>query len=369
MKTKRLLLALSLLVLLAGVGYAQPTTPAHGGVAQQEQHHTEQQNREAFAKGMLRWFWDGQGTGILAYQVLRCPELREAVGISEEQYQQFNDAYLNAMLPPEDPEIAVLREEMSELFAENLERHRTDVQLDEDIIQRIADVDAEIRKRQAIVVLDLDKINNVIIENMGNVLTTKQVQKIQETLLAAMGEFPFVSPYMFDALNLTDAQRQEMERIKKELEPEFEKHLDVYARNVAILEGKLEAEMVKNVRDSEGNPESREDATKRLLAENREFRRISDETQSQSTAFSTQFRTRMFDVLTDEQWRRLQDLIDNPPPHAQILIAKLREQRGETEENKSDVWVPGPNSWRPGDPLPESYRIQRNTRVRFPRPQ
>ena len=77
----------------------------------------------------------------------------------------------------------------------------------------------------------------------------------------------------------------------------------------------------------------------------------------------------MFDVLTDEQWRRLQDLIDNPPAHARVLVQKLREQRGETEENKNNIWVPGPGSWRPGDPIPEVYRIQRNTRGNFPRPQ
>jgi Ni/Co efflux regulator RcnB len=81
--------------------------------------------------------------------------------------------------------------------------------------------------------------------------------------------------------------------------------------------------------------------------------------------------TKMFDVLTDEQWARLQKLIDNPPEHAKAYAKKLKEQMGESEKT-GGAWQPGPNSWRPGDPIPEQYRQQREeqrTRQRpgFPR--
>ena len=50
-----------------------------------------------------------------------------------------------------------------------------------------------------------------------------------------MGETPVIVPYLFEALNLTDAQKGAMERIKKELEPEFEKHLGIYTNNASMI--------------------------------------------------------------------------------------------------------------------------------------
>jgi hypothetical protein len=49
-----------------------------------------------------------------------------------------------------------------------------------------------------------------------------------------MGEQSLFSPDTFDILNLTDAQKQEMQKIKKELEPEFDKNLDVIASGVTV---------------------------------------------------------------------------------------------------------------------------------------
>jgi len=67
------------------------------------------------------------------------------------------------------------------------------------------------------------------------------------------------------------------------------------------------------------------------------------------------------------------DLIDNPPDYVKKVIAQIRKEMG-TDDSSTDTpadtsggWVPGPGSWRPGDGIPEGYRIERNTRSRFPR--
>jgi len=124
-------------------------------------------------------------------------------------------------------------------------------------------------------------------------------------------------------------------------------------------------------------PISNDDIRKRLLAEDPEFRRISDAMQSKSKEFAERFKIEMFDVLTDEQWSRLQELIAHPPEHALAFRKALREMLnlGESEEGasaasgkidtESGVWVPGPGSWRPGDPMP--VRIQEQRESRFPR--
>jgi Ni/Co efflux regulator RcnB len=103
------------------------------------------------------------------------------------------------------------------------------------------------------------------------------------------------------------------------------------------------------------------------MQKNPEFKRIQDELQTSGKAFSAKFKTRMFDVLNDEQWARLQLLIDNPPPYAKVLLQKIREQSGQAEQSGGG-WVPGPNSWKPGDPIPEEYRQKRNTPGNLPRP-
>jgi len=68
----------------------------------------------------------------------------------------------------------------------------------------------------------------------------------------------------------------------------------------------------------------------------------------------------LYDVLTDEQWDKLQNLVDNPPEYIKAWL-KVYSSRNQKQEE----WQPGPDSWKPGDGIPESYRQERNER-RFP---
>ena len=81
---------------------------------------------------------------------------------------------------------------------------------------------------------------------------------------------------------------------------------------------------------------------------------------------SDKLKVEMFDVLTDEQWKRMLKLVDNPPDYIQRMRGLIRTLPGNTD-NAPDEWQPGPGSWRPGDGIPEGYRIERNTRRQFPR--
>ncbi|MCL2004702.1 MAG: hypothetical protein FWG73_00930 [Planctomycetaceae bacterium] len=89
--------------------------------------------------------------------------------------------------------------------------------------------------------------------------------------------------------------------------------------------------------------------------------------QIRERALAMQFKVKMFDVLTDEQWERMQDLVDHPPEYINVFLKKVQENR---EKNARDAsWQPGVDSWRPGDAIPEGYRWERNTRGGFPRGQ
>jgi Ni/Co efflux regulator RcnB len=56
-------------------------------------------------------------------------------------------------------------------------------------------------------------------------------------------------------------------------------------------------------------------------------------------------------------------MIDNPSGLVKIMLDKVKAWRG-----KKEVWTPGPNSWQPGDPIPEGYRQERQMKRNFPRP-
>jgi Ni/Co efflux regulator RcnB len=269
------------------------------------------------------------------------PSVRSAWGISDEQNQQMTNHLIAAIeVINEDIHPFVIKVQTGEKDGNStteISMHSTDLNV------TMAEVKAFIEKTTVLMA-------GAAINALRDGLTPEQWQKLDESQLANMGEMPIISPSAFAALDLTAEQRQEMEKIKKELAPEFEKTLDKWA------DGHFALQIMSDTKDTER-------------------KKIIEEMQTQGRAFSTKFRTRMFDVLTDEQWQRLQKLIDNPPEHALVFRKKLRKLLGSSEEGengketeKANVWVPGPNSWKPGDPIPDAYRQERSTRGNFPRP-
>jgi hypothetical protein len=352
MKMKLLFLALSCLLLLTGMGYGQSAEPPQNYFEQALQSTTHQELQKRGMKSIWRSIWEGgNATGSLAAELLFLPDIRTLWNISDEQFEQIMDAKFRS---PEQHEL-------------HLELHA--LQNPDDPFLDNADVET---KEKVIALQDRmwlqqqDAAANAI----DNTLTEEQKQMIGETMLASMGELPILSLDIFGLLDLTDTQRQQMAEIRKELEPEFEKYLEEFVNGQMAMTNKLYEELARKGinKSDEGLLEKHDAIIKKLMMDDLEFRQIYEESQSNVKAFMTRFKIEMFDVLTDEQWDRLQNLIDNPPLHARLFIAKLREQMGVTEENEGEVWQPGPGSWRPGDPIPEAYRQERNTRGNFPRP-
>jgi len=98
----------------------------------------------------------------------------------------------------------------------------------------------------------------------------------------------------------------------------------------------------------------------KLATENPEYKKVIDETIAGSQAFTERFKTKMFDVLTDEQWTRFQELLDNPSEHAKNFREQLQKQR--IDRKRSAPWLPNVDLWKIGEAIPETYRLERNTR-------
>jgi Ni/Co efflux regulator RcnB len=348
------LLSFLLAGVLAVTGFAQQDAPPQNVFAEmleQMRSPAVQQGMKDGTKNVFRSFWDGRWTNLTALGLLKDPEIRTTLDVSDELFQQIQDVEKNALEQMLNaPEYQKAMEEMQNAMQTG----------DEEAMKRSVDTQTRMS------LLEMDSLSDAI----NNILPSDLKQKMKEALLGSMGEIPIISPNMFEALDLTDTQKQQMERIKKELEPEFEKNLETFADgSTTMMIGQFE-ELAKQWRAGDSNDpkdiQEKSQAVQKKLLGDPAYKRIYDEVQSKGKTFASQFRIKMFDVLTDKQWDRLQELIDNPPEHVKVFRKKLKEKRGEAE--KSSTYIPGPNSWRPGDPVPEEYRQKRNERRRrFPR--
>ena len=368
MKPTQLFMTVSCLLLCAVIGQAQQT-----GLPQEdaEQEALAEQFLKTFLTIGYRQLWGGQDMNETVFKALDDPAIRAAWDISDEQNQQREDLMIDILSSSEEAaELGIGVRKIEGKMVFSIASSITSSWDDDEYFLKLQEYGA-----QALLV-EMD----AHVKALDKTLTPEQKQKLGESLLANMPEILLPFPAMFEALDLTDAQRQQMEQIQQEFEPEFEKTIEIWVNGATTL--LMKEAMTLEIGESdelgeEEEPTTRESETdkqEKFLAEHPELRGILEEMLSSVDTFSTKFKTRMFDVLTDEQWTRLQDLIDNPPEHALVFRKVLKEQSGEAEESeerekseKAEVWQPGPNSWKPGDAIPEEYRIERNQRSRFPR--
>jgi hypothetical protein len=224
-------------------------------------------------------------------------------------------------------------------------------------------------------------------KDVENLLTPEQMQKVRESELALMSEEPILNPSMFESLGLTDDQREQMSAIKKELEPAFlqlvEELVEAEDASGQLKFDLFEAVGIKiigsgkavdeNGRLLEDNPEAMKEKMKLMekkMSENVEFRTRMERLSERGKSFMKGFQTKMLDVLTDEQLTAMQRIIDNPTKYVKRLRDEQRAARAEQDKQENTGWQPGPDSWRPGDPLPAEFLKQRQERQRsgrFPR--
>ena len=216
-------------------------------------------------------------------------------------------------------------------------------------------------------------------KDVENTLTPEQMQKVRESELALMAEIPILNPSMFHSLDLTGKQKEQMEEIKKSLEPVFKQIVEELVETEDALQ-ELKFDMFEKVGikfneygqlvDENGKPldnrEAMEAKSKEMeseLTKNVEMQARMKRINDQASSFMRDFKYKMYDILTDEQLITLQQMINNPSPYVKKLRDRLQKERA---ESKKDDWQPGINSWRPGDPVPKEYLEQRPQRKKFP---
>ena len=158
-------------------------------------------------------------------------------------------------------------------------------------------------------------------------LTDEQIQKMDGMMLALTGglESPFFNERHMAAIDMTDAQREQFKQIDAETKPGRDRLIAAISEETLkmIDTGKMDF--------------------KSLLSTFAQFRE-----------YQTDLRDRRRAVLTQAQIARAASLSRLPKFMSPF--------------NLLQQWVPGPNSWQPGDAVPEGFQLERNPRIRqFPR--
>jgi len=347
MKTKLLLIAVKCLLLGLTVSvFAQSNMDA---TRQEAIREARRQSNDADSKWTaMQSFRDGNNLIIGVPALLSRRDIREGIGISEEQHRKIEEAaqYMFTTFRAEDPDYRSLRREWNDcdLTTEEGRKRHSDLQIE---------MRAMITEKEV----------NLIKEH----LTPAQIRKIQEFHISTMSVGTFASLNIFEALDISDEQKKQIDEIRKEMEPEIEQFFD----KLVAIDSRMNLELGKLTDEMQTMDETDREARQRFI--NDGSRRLFEESLPErnelweiNKELANNLKVRMFDVLTDEQWARLLNLIDNPPDYVKRWISQLREAM-ERDNASTGGWIPGPGSWRPGDAIPGAYRIERNERGRFPR--
>ena len=313
-----------------------------------------QTSNDASKQSIMNTLMDGNDSIWHVSGFLSQDYFREGIGVSEEQSRRIRDVagYMLRFID-NDPDYLALRAEMVRLDLTTEEGRKRSVEVQVEMQEMM-------RKTRT----------NLVLEN----LTPDHVQKLREFQISAMSEAAFVFPSMFEALDLSDEQRKQLDDIKKAMKPVFEKYIDKQVeyndKHRQKLDDGLE-EKLDAIPDQEGKQRLLDDIQRKIDDIQRKIRVELQPERNEITEVGKELgntlKVRMFDVLTDEQWARMTDLIDNPPDYAKRAILQIRE-RQERDNASTGTWIPGPGAWQPGSgAIPEGYRIERNRKSGFPR--
>jgi len=191
-----------------------------------------------------------------------------------------------------------------------------------------------------------------------------QVRKLEMQLMPAMG-IPF--PSMFEPLGLTEEQKNEMEKITDAMKAEFEplvlEAATLKADRIVAVYGSLKGKSFASYDEYQ----KANDESFRQYVSSESFRKKNLDVQERGVKLVTLLQNRLMNVLTDEQLDKMQKIMDEAPMFAKQFIARFKMQQIQQGFQKTaPTYTPGPDSWRPGMPMPVQFKEQRKS-GNFPR--
>ena len=359
MKTLPLLAPLWLTLLVAVASAQQPS-------AEQIQQQIEsviqsmqapERRLRVESEGLTAFYssWNGQGTWLPLRVMIRTGGETE-LGLSSEQKQRLSFLY---------KENEIGKEFLMKMYQEQAPELMRVIEMQQaaqitDFASATEDQKNAYREADmAMNTLALSAMQGAIVDT----LTPEQmlqVRKLEMQLMPAMG-IPF--PSMFDPLGLTEEQKKEMEKITDAMKAEFEPLILETAAHkaewLAAIFGSLQG---KSFASYDEYQKAESDAFRQYVPSEASRKKHVD-LQERGVTLVTQLQNRLMNVLTDEQLDKMQKIMDEMPEFAKQMLAQSKAQQ--EEQKKSQTYAPGPDSWRPGMPMPVQFKEQRQGR--FPR--
>jgi Spy/CpxP family protein refolding chaperone len=238
------------------------------------------------------------------------PVFKEEFGITPEQRSQFNNAVNKPELMPE--ELRALVEKPMKYIA-NIDEYLDYVLTEEE--------EAE-----------LDMAYNAGFEYMNmraaETYTEEQMQRLNNVVFGITGglQSPFLNERHMDTLEMTDEQKEQFKKINEETKPERDK-----------MVASFDADLQKMIKTGK-------------MSVNDFFRAM-----SKFQTLGSTLKKRRSEVLTSSQLAKAREMARLPKSMTFSVFDVLPK------------WQPGPNSWKPGDPLPEGIVPPAPRRGNFPR--
>jgi len=313
---------------------------------------------EANNLAVFRAAWNGQGTFIPLTMMLQLGSEAE-LGVTDEQKQRLSYLQDHSI---GDKILSEMQRNPSQEFSQVMEAIQTTTIPGDPFFERATDAQ-KIASREAYATM-INFVASAIETEIQETLTPEQLLQIRKLEMQMMSEMGIPFPSMFDPLDPTDAQKKEMNEVTNELKAEFES----YILEFGALQSERLVSIAKTLQEqSFASNEERQAAfqeQQRQFVPTEEMRRRAADLRERGTRLITTLQTRLMDVLTDEQLVKMQAILDATPEFAKKLLAKHRAQREAVRQ--SPTYIPGPDSWRPGDPVPVQFKEERQRR-RFPR--
>ena len=201
-------------------------------------------------------------------------------------------------------------------------------------------------------------------KDMEETLTQGQMLQVRKLEMQLMPEIGIPFPSMFDPLDLTDDQKKEMNKITDEMKAEYDRLTQeaatLKAERLAATYQSLQGKVFTSQADFD---KALQDVHRQYVPSEEILKKYKD-LRERGTKFTTLLQTRLMDVLTDEQLDKMAQILAETPKFIKKVRAEF--QANQKAQQKLPTYVPGPDSWRPGDPVPEKFKEERKA-GRFPR--
>ena len=314
-------------------------------------------------RGVYRSFWNGDYHWTHTRSYLTSPEGKVDLGLTQEQEKRL--AFLDA---GDD----LIFEWSSQEMQKDDSEYRQSFRLAEDLLPEgdklLEKTSSEAMESYRDSYIAINEHSSSIFpkavkQEIEDVLTEEQLSKLRTVEL----QLGLSTPESFESLGLSDEQKEEMAAIKKQADEEYEKWLDEAAEIQLDYLGSI-TETLKNINKETPFTDSQE-LTKKLreaekTCDNEEIKKRRKALSEKFQELADRTHTNLMNVLTDEQLDKMTSLLASAPDFIRKNLEQVRQI--EEDNKKSDDWIPGPDSWRPGDGTPEEFKRNRKAGKAFP---